>query len=178
MHNYTVSVTRNSDDKYIYFPFSFDARINLPAQEIWEEWKTTHRDHEKCWLWPLKFSQPTVEPWPPAKGGLQTLTYQIPNPHDASKPKKNATYQFHILEWDNDTLTYAYRATDDHPFLIGGGKLVITEIDSECCRFLWQGEYKHKTGDPRIEAQGDVFAFFLCQFFTTMAQNIKKRVGF
>ena len=178
MHNYTVSVTRNSDDDFIYFPFSFDARINLPAREIWEEWKTTHSDHDICWLWPLKFSQPTVEPWPPAKGGLQTLTYQIPNPHDASKPKKNATYQFHILEWDEEAMTYAYRATDDHPFLIGGGKLVITELDSGCCRFLWQGEYKHVTGDPRIEAQGDVFAFFLCQFFTTMAQNIKKKVGF
>jgi hypothetical protein len=177
VHNYTFSITRESDSEFISFPFSFDATIQAPASEIWEEWTTIHTDYEKCWLWPIEFSQPSVEPCPPEKNGLMTLTYQIPNPHNPKKPKKNATYQFHLLEWDDEDMKYAYRATVDHPFLIGGGSMEISVIDENSCRLHWQGLYKHVSGDPGKEAQGDVFAFFLGQFFTTMAQNIKKKVG-
>lgn len=178
MHNYTYSMTRNSDAEFIAFPFRFEITVNLPASELWQEWENTHSDHTKSWLWPLKFSQPSVEPCPAQKGGLLTLTYQIPNPHDSSKPPKNATYQFHILAWDPAKMYFKYAATDDHPFLQGGGALQISPLSEEQCSLVWEGEYRHVANDSSAEAQGDVFVFFLAQFFNTLAQNVKKKVGF
>lgn len=178
MHNYTINVTRNSEEEFVYFPYSFEAVIGLPAAEVWLEWHRTHTDHDKCWLWPLKFSQPSVDPLPPAKGGIQTLTYQVPNPHDPDKLPHDAQYQFHIVEWDDDAMFYQYRAADTHPFLIGGGQMAITALTDDSCRFHQHGEYKYDANDPHAQRQGDVFAFYLCTFFTTMAQNIKNHVGF
>ena len=50
-------------------------------------------------------------------------------------------------------------------------------VDENVSTLTWQGEYRHDAGDKRKEAQGDVFAFFLCTFFTAAAQNIRKRAG-
>lgn len=177
MHNYTISVTREVDDDFISFPFRFEVTVKLPAAKLWEQWEMTHKNYQKSWLWPTQYSQPVLDEWPPKKGGMFRLTYQIPNPHDPSRPKKNAAYQFHILEWDNDEMLFAYRATDDHPFLEGGGSVKVSPIDDNRCRLVWEGKYRHAAGDPGKEAQGDVFAFFLCSFFTATAQNIKKQVG-
>lgn len=176
MHDYTYSMTRNVDTGFISFPFRFEMTVHMPARELWQEWEDTHSNHSKSWLWPLKFSQPSVEPCPAKQGGLLTLTYQIPNPHDDSRPPKNATYQFHILAWDTEDMYFKYVATKDHPFLQGGGSLKISPLSEKSCSFVWEGEYRHQAGDQSAEAQGDVFVFFLAQFFNTLAQNVKKKM--
>lgn len=177
MHNYTVTVTRRTDDEQIAFPFCFEATIRLPAKDVWQEWISTLSDYKKSWFWPIKYSQPTVEGGVVEKGGRMVLTYQIPNPHDPSLPDKNATYEFNILECKQDEMYFEYRATESHPFLKGGGSLQVKPIDDDISVLTWQGEYRHDAGDKGKEAQGDVFAFFLCTFFTATAQNIRKQTG-
>ncbi len=177
MHNYTVSVTRNTEDDYVGFPFFFEATVRLPASDLWQEWVDTLTDYRQSWFWPTRFSQPSLHDGIAGKGGLLVLTYQIPNPHDPSRPDKNATYEFDVLEWQDDAMYFEYRATPSHPFLKGGGGVRVKPVDEGTSTLTWQGEYRHDTGDVRKEAQGDVFAFFLCQFFTTAAQNIKQRTG-
>ncbi|GAB4150816.1 MAG: hypothetical protein Tsb0016_22700 [Sphingomonadales bacterium] len=178
MHNYTVSVTRQSDPQFVSFPFRFEATIHLPADEVWAQWVETVTNYRESWLWPTQYSQPTVDQSPPRAGGRLTLTYQIPNPNNPDGPKKNATYEFDLLEWDDMARAFSYRATPEHPFLAGGGHLSVSVIDDRHCRFVWAGEYKHVNQHEGKEAQGDVFAYFLCMFFTAMAQNIKKKVGY
>ena len=177
MHNYTLKVTREVDEQYISFPFAFEVTVKLPAAELWQQWEETFADYTKSWLWPTQYSQPSLDAWPPEEGGLFTLTYQIPNPHDPSRPKKNATYQFNVLEWSTGDRRFSYRATDEHPFLTGGGTVRVAPLDEKTSYLVWEGRYRHSAGDPGKEAQGDVFAFFLCNFFTATAQNIKKQVG-
>ena len=175
MHNYTVTVTRRTEDEFIGFPFCFEATIKLPARDVWQEWITTLTDYHKTWFWPTRYSQPSVEGGVVERGGRLVLTYQIPNPHDSSRPDKNATYEFDIIGFDDENMFFEYRATENHPFLKGGGALTVKPVEDRVSVLTWQGEYRHDTGDPRKEAQGDVFAFFLCTFFTATAQNIKKR---
>ncbi len=174
MHNYTITVTRRTDETAIAFPFCFEITVPLPASEVWEEWITTLTDYHKSWFWPTRYSQPTVEDGIVAKGGRMILTYQIPNPHDPSRPDKNATYEFNILECKPDDMFFEYRATEGHPFLRGGGSLEVKPVDANISLLTWQGEYSHDADDPGKIAQGDVFAFFLCQFFTATAQNVRK----
>jgi hypothetical protein len=75
-------------------------------------------------------------------------------------------------------MQFKYRASDKHPFLQGGGTLKILPIDDHTSSFDWSGQYRHVNDKGRSEAQGDVFAFFICNFFTALAQNIKKEIGF
>ncbi len=178
MHNYTFEISRETDRDFIYFPFSFQATIKLLAREVWDEWILTLSDSDKSWLWPTQYSQPSVTPSPPQAGGILLNSYQIPNPHDPQKPKKVTSYDFYIEICDNDKMQFKYRATDEHPFLKGGGTLKIVPIDDHKCSFNWSGKYRHTNDHGYSEKQGDVFAFFICNFFTALAQNIKENVGF
>jgi hypothetical protein len=178
MHNYTFTVTRESDDQFISFPFSFEATICLPADEVWQEVVRGMVDHASGWMWPTQYSQPTVTPVPPRTGARLVLTYQIPNPKNPGGPKKNATYEFDVIALHDAQRYYEYRATPDHPFLRGGGKVSVTAVDESTSRLEWKGRYQHIAGHAGKEAQGDVFAYFLCMFFTALAQNIKQHVGY
>jgi len=178
MHNYTFEIGRETDRDNIYFPFSFKATIKLPVRDVWEEWIRTLSDSGESWLWPTQYTQPSVTPLPPGEGGILMNSYQIPNPHDPKKPKKVTSYDFHIEICDSDTMQFKYRATDEHPFLKGGGHLRIIPIDDHTSSFNWSGNYRHANDHGYSEEQGDVFAFFICSFFTALAQNIKKVVGF
>jgi len=178
MHNYTFQINRETDRDHVHFPFSFQATVRLSAREVWDHWIQTLSDSDESWLWPTQYTQPSVTPLPPARGGILLNSYEIPNPHDASKPKKVTSYDFLIEACDNDAMLFKYRATDEHPFLKGGGTLNIVEIDEHSSSFNWSGRYRHKNDKGYSEEQGDVFAFFICSFFTALAQNIKKAVGF
>jgi hypothetical protein len=175
MHNYTITVTRRTDASAIAFPFCFEITVPLAAADVWQEWITTLTDYHKSWFWPTRYSQPTVEGGIVKKGGRMILTYQIPNPHDSSKPDKQATYEFDILDFRPEDMYFEYRATDGHPFLRGGGSLQVKPTENDVSVLTWQGEYRHDSDDPGKIAQGDVFAFFLCQFFTAAAQNVRRQ---
>jgi hypothetical protein len=178
MHNYTFEINRESDPDHVYFPFRFQASVRLPARELWEEWLRTISGVEGSWLWPRRYTQPSVRPGPPQVGGLLLNSYRIPNPHDPSKPDKVTAYEFHIEICDNEAMKFKYRATDDHPFLEGGGTLTVVPVDEGSSLLRWNGKYRHANDHDYSEKQGDVFAFFICNFFTVLAQNIKTAVGF
>lgn len=178
MHNYSVTVSRESDRDWISFPFLFEATIPLSADDMWQEVSRAYTDGESAWMWPRQYSQPSIDTAAPREGSRLVLTYQIPNPNNPGGPKKHATYEFDILEWHNDTRRYRYEATDSHPFLRGGGTVTVSEIGPRLCRLRWEGLYRHVATDSRSEAQGDVFAYFLGMFFTALAQNVKKKLGF
>jgi hypothetical protein len=178
MHNYTFTMTRESGNHFISFPFEFDATIQWPAEEVWKEVKSGLEDHASGWMWPTQYSQPSVDAPPLRRGSRLILTYQIPNPNNPGGPKKNATYEFDIIAFDDDAQRYEYRATPEHPFLRGGGAVWVTAIDSRTSRLKWAGLYQHIADHKGKEAQGDVFAHFLCMFFTSLAQNIKRKVGY
>lgn len=176
MHNYTLSVTRESTDDYVSFPFSFEATVTLPDDALWRAIIESMVDHSSSWLWPTQYSKPTVDSIPPRLGSRLVLAYQIPNPNNPGGPKKNATYEFEIVAFDDAVKTFEYRATADHPFLRGGGVVSVSSIDAGTSRLRWKGRYQHAAGQKGKEAQGEVFAYFLCMFFTAMAQNIKRRM--
>jgi hypothetical protein len=178
MHNYTFTMTRESSDDFISFPFEFDATILLSADEVWSEVKGGLEDHASGWMWPTQYSQPSVDHLPMRKGSRLILTYQIPNPNNPGGPKKNATYEFDIIAFDAAARRYEYRATPDHPFLRGGGAVWVVPVDERTSRLRWSGRYQHIAGHKGKEAQGDVFAHFLCMFFTALAQNVKRKVGY
>jgi hypothetical protein len=178
MHNYTFQIGRETDEEFVHFPFSFLATIKLSARDVWDQWIRTLSDSDEGWLWPTQYTQPSVTPLPPQAGGILLNSYQIPNPHDPKKPKKVTSYDFLIEICDSDTMQFKYHATDEHPFLKGGGHLSITPIDDHTSSFNWSGKYRHANDHGFSEKQGDVFAFFICSFFTALAQNIKTAVGF
>jgi hypothetical protein len=178
MHNYTFEISRETNRETVDIPFNFRSTIKLSAREVWKEWIRTLSDSDESWLWPTQYTQPSVTPLPPQAGGILLNSYQIPNPHDPKKPKKIISYAFHIEICDSDTMQFKYYATDEHPFLEGGGHLRITSIDDHTSSFNWRGKYRHANDHGYSEEQGDVFAFFICSFFTALAQNIKKAVGF
>lgn len=178
MHNYTFQIGRETDPDFVHFPFSFQATIKLSARQVWDQWIQTLSNADETWLWPTQYTQPSVTPLPPAEGGILMNSYQIPNPHDPKKPKKVTSYDFHIEKCDYEAMQFKYRASAEHPFLKGGGFLEIIPIDDDTSTLSWTGRYKHSNDHGFSEQQGDVFAFFICSFFTAMAQNIKKVVGF
>jgi hypothetical protein len=178
MHNYTFEINRESDQDHIHFPFHFKATVLMPARAVWEEWIRTISGVEGSWLWPRQYTHPSVEPSPPQVGGMLLNSYRIPNPHDSSRPDKVTAYEFHIEICDEDAMKFKYRATDEHPFLKGGGTLTILPVDDQRCTLDWRGKYRHVNDQSGSEKQGDVFAFFICSFFTALAQNIKKAVGY
>jgi len=178
MLNYSFEINRETDTDHVYFPFRFKSLVRLPARELWEEWLRTISGEEEGWLWPRKYTQPSVQPLPPQAGGLLLNSYRIPNPHDPSKPDKVTAYEFNIETCDSEAMKFRYRATDDHPFLEGGGTLTIVPVDEGSSLLKWKGKYRHAKNHDNSEKQGDVFAFFICNFFTVLAQNIKSKVGF
>lgn len=178
MHNYTFSMTRESDDRFVSFPFDFTLTVRLPADEVWREVREGLVDHSTGWMWPTQYSQPSIATGRLALGSRLVLTYQIPNPNNPSGPKKNATYEFDIVGFDDEARRYEYRATADHPFLQGGGSVKVTPIGPHHSELKWVGMYRHISGHKGKEAQGDVFAYFLGMFFTALAQNVKNRVGY
>lgn len=177
MHNYTVSITRESDRQWISFPFAFEVTIRRPAAVIWDEWRRTLVDYRQGFLWADKYSQPSTDTVPPREGARLTLTYQIPNP-DKPGSIKNATYQFDITGWSDEKHFFEYRATETHPFLRGGGQVTVEVLDADSCHLRWAGTYRHAAGDPHSIRQGDVFAHFLGMFFTALAQKIRKNVPY
>lgn len=108
------------------------------------------------------------------EGGRVIMTYQIPNPYDSSKPDKNVSHEFGITRFNEKEMFFEYLTTDSHTFLRGGGAFQVKPVGEQACAVIWQGEYRHDTGDARTEAQGDAFPFYLCTFFTAAAQNIRK----
>jgi hypothetical protein len=178
MHHYTFNVSKQTEKEYLAYPFSFEAKVLLPADKVWDEWILTLTDTEKSWFWPLQYSQPRVESMPMAAGGLLILDYEIPNPHDGNRPPKIAQYQFHIVECDHEKRFYKYQATDDHPFLVGGGMVSVEANNTKSSNLVWKGKYKHLRENKNALAQGDVFAHFLCSFFTALAQNINNNIGY
>jgi hypothetical protein len=178
MHNYTFQIGRETDRQHVHFPFGFKATVRLPARAVWDEWMRTITGVEGSWLWPRQYTQPSVRPARPQAGGMLLNSYRIPNPHDPSKPDKVTSYEFHIEICDSETMKFKYRATDEHPFLEGGGTLTIVPVHDNCSLLEWSGKYRHVNDRGRSEEQGDVFAFFICSFFTALAQNIRKAVGY
>lgn len=174
MHDYTFTVTRNAEDGQIKYPYCFEATVKMSAGDVWREWIATLIDYRNSWLWPTRYSQPSVAGGLVEQGGRVIMTYQIPNPYDASKPDANVSHEFDITGFDERNMFFEYLTTDSHVFLKGGGSLELKPIGERSCTLTWQGEYRHDTGDARTEAQGDAFPFYLCTFFTAAAQNIRK----
>ncbi|MXW49255.1 MAG: hypothetical protein F4X81_08310 [Gammaproteobacteria bacterium] len=176
MHEYTLSTTRESDSGLVKYPYCFEANVGMPAGNLWREWLATLVDYRNSWLWPLRYSQPSVENGLVETGGRVIMTYQIPNPYDSSKPDKNVTHEFDITQFNEGNMFFEYLTTDEHTFLKGGGSFQVEPVNEQSCALTWQGEYRHATGDARLEAQGDAFPYYLCTFFTAAAQNIRKAV--
>lgn len=174
MHDYTFSVTRNIESGFIAYPYRFEATVWLPAQEVWQQWITTLTDHRKSWLWPTRYSQPSIADGLPDKGGRIVMTYQIPNPYDSSRPDAHVSHEFDIIEFSESDMFLEYCTTDSHAFLKGGGAFKVKPVDGKTSALTWDGEYRHDTGDARTEAQGNAFPYYLCTFFTATAENIRK----
>ena len=174
MHDYTLSTSRESESGLVRYPYCFEANVRMPARDVWRQWIATLIDHRKSWLWPTRYSQPSVEGGLLEEGGRVIMTYQIPNPYDATKPDKNVSHEFDITRFNEREMFFEYLTTDIHTFLKGGGAFQVKAIGEKSCTLTWQGEYRHDTGDARTEAQGDAFPFYLCTFFTAAAQNIRK----
>ena len=174
MRDYTFSMTRESESGVVRYPYCFEADVRMPAGDVWREWVATLIDYRNSWLWPLRYSQPSVVDGLVEKGGRVVMTYQVPNPYDASKPDKNVSHEFDITQHDEQEMFFEYLTTDSHAFLKGGGSFHVKPVGEPTSALTWQGEYRHDTGDARTEAQGDAFPFYLCTFFTAAAQNIRK----
>ena len=177
MNEYRLSVGRETKGEFAAYPYHFEARIALPASDVWQQWIATLIDYDKTWLWPIQYSQPSVEAGLVERGRRVSMTYQIPNPYDSSRPPKNASHDFDILEFNDEEMLFEYGATDRHTFLQGGGAFQVKPVDDQTCTLIWSGEYRHELGDARTEAQGDAFAYYLCTFYTATAQNIRKATG-
>ena len=52
------------------------------------------------------------------------------------------------------------------------------ELPKSLLGIVWKGKYKHLRENKNALAQGDVFAHFLCSFFTALAQNINNNIGY
>ena len=173
MRDYTLTTTRESADGLAKYPYFFEANVRMPAGDVWREWIATLIDHRASWLWPTRYSQPSVVEGLVKKGGRVIMTYQIPNPYDSLRPDKNVSHEFDITQCNEKEMFFEYLTTDSHTFLKGGGSVQVMPISEQRCTLTWQGEYRHDTGDARTEAQGDAFPFYLCTFFTAAAQNIR-----
>lgn len=45
MHEYTLSVTRESESGLARYPYRFEANVGMPAGDVWREWLATLIDH-------------------------------------------------------------------------------------------------------------------------------------
>lgn len=176
-NQYTLSFSRATEGEYTCLPFSFEATVKLPAREVWNEWNRTLEHHESTWLWPTQYSRPRVDAFPPRAGGVITLVYQMPNPYDLAAPPRHLEYDFDITACDAEAMYLDYTEGAIHPFL-GGGRVSVTAIDEHSCAFRWAGMYKHLSERKSREAAGDIFAYYFNMFFTALAQNIRKNVGY
>ena len=174
MHDYTLTTTRESDDRLVKYPYRFEANVSMPAGDLWQEWLATLIDYRNSWLWPTRYSQPSVEGSVVERGGRVIMTYQIPNPYDATRPDANVSHEFDITQFNEQDMFFEYLTSDSHTFLKGGGSFRVEPVSDQSCTLVWEGEYRHDTGNARTEAQGDAFPFYLSTFFTTAAQNIRK----
>lgn len=174
MHDFTLSVTRESGNGLVKYPYCFEAIVNLPAEDVWREWIATLIDYRNTWLWPTRYSQPSVKDGLVEEGGRVVMTYQIPNPYDSTRPDKNVSHEFDITQINEQEMFFEYLTTDSHTFLEGGGAIQVKPVSEKTSTINWQGEYRHDTGDARTEAQGDAFPYYLCNFFIATSQNIRK----
>ena len=39
MHDYTFSVTRESETGVVKYPYCFEADVRMPAADVWRDWK-------------------------------------------------------------------------------------------------------------------------------------------
>ena len=174
MSDHTLMVSRKTEPDCIAYPYRFEATVQLPARELWAHWIATLIDYRKTWLWPTRYSQPSVSGSTVEKGGRVTMTYQIPNPYDSTRPDTRVSHEFDIAEFQDAEMLFQYLTTDAHSFLQGGGTFQVMEAGDGTSSLAWHGEYRHAIGDARIERQGDAFVHYLCSFYTATAERIRK----
>ena len=174
MHNHTLTVSRSTETGFVAYPYRFEATVRLPARDLWAHWIETLIDYRKTWLWPTRYSQPSVPDSKVEKGGRVTMSYRIPNPYDSTKPDARVSHEFDIVECSDEDMLFEYGTTDRQSFLQGGGVFQVTAVDNGTSLLIWHGEYRHAAGDARIERQGDAFVHYLCTFYTSAAERIRK----
>ena len=179
MHNYTISIGRETDDEFISYPFAYETTVKLPAEELWQALLKEFKDYKQGWMWPTQYSQPSIDRFPPCKGGSLVLTYQMPDPRDPSKPKQDLTYDFEILDYQ-DTVTEKYLdygSGNRHPFL-GGGRVSVVSVDEDYSKLEWKGAYKFRLEKMHRESAGQIFSYYFPMFFNGFSENIKEKIGY
>jgi hypothetical protein len=179
MKNYTISVGRESDSEFISYPFSYEVTVKLDAEELWQALLQEFKDYKQGWMWPTQYSQPSIDQFPPRKGGALVLTYQMPDPRDASKPKQDLTYDFEITGYQHtSTERYLdYGSGKRHPFL-GGGRMSVAPVSDTHAKLSWEGVYKFRLEKMHREPAGQIFSYYFPNFFNGFTENIKKKIGF
>ena len=179
MHNYTISIGRETDEEFVSYPFSYETTVKLSAAELWQALLNEFKDYKQGWMWPTQYSQPTVDQFPPRKGGLFILTYQMPDPRDPDKPKQNLTYDFEILDIrETEAERYLdYGSGNHHPFL-GGGRISVTPADDGYSQLQWKGVYKFRLEKKHREEAGQIFSYYFPMFFNGFSENIKNKIGY
>ena len=179
MHNYTITIGRETDEEFISYPFGYETTVRLPAAQMWQALNQEFKDYKQGWMWPTQYSQPSVDQYPPRPGGVFTLTYQMPDPHNPSGPKQDLTYDFEILDVQEtpEKMFLDYGSGARHPFL-GGGRIMVTPVDESTCKLEWKGVYKFRVEKAHRESAGQIFSYYFPMFFNGFSENIKKKIGY
>ena len=179
MHNYTITIGREADEEFISYPFAYETTVKLPVEELWRALLNEFKDYKSGWMWPTQYSQPSIDQFPPRKGGSMVLTYQMPDPRNPSKPKQDLTYDFEILDFvdDGEERYLDYGSGERHPFL-GGGRISVKSAGEHYSVLEWKGAYKFRLDKMFRESAGQIFSYYFPMFFNGLSENIKEKIGY
>lgn len=152
--------------------FTYETRIALPADDVYQAMVQSLEDATRSWLWPDEFSVHTPDELPLREGLCFTTAYRMKNPETGEVGEY--TYRYRLAQWQPAQRRFEYRAEKGHPFPDGGAVVTVETIDAAHCLFRWDGCYKH---DGRRAAAEEIFSWYFPIFFGRLEKNIKARIA-
>lgn len=158
------------NDGVISIYFTYQTRIELPPEQVWEAMEMSLVDAKKSWLWPEEFSEHTQDTLPLREGESFTTQYRMKNPETGEVSEYQ--YRYQLQRYRPEEKLFEYRAQRGHPFPGGGAVVTITPAEGGATMFNWEGLYQH-TGN-RAAAES-VFSWYFPLFFGRLEKNIKRQ---
>lgn len=166
-----MNYRKEIEGRIISILFTYETRIELPADTVFREMEQALVDARASWLWPDEFSVHTPDEVPLREGVCFSTAYRMKNPQTGEVGEYH--YRYQLSQWKPEQRLFEYRAQKGHPFPGGGAVVTITEVDANTCMFKWEGLYQH---DGRRAGAEEIFSWYFSIFFGQLEKNIKARI--
>jgi len=162
---------REFEDGICSILFTYETRIELPADEVFADMEQMLVDSTKSWAWPDEYSVHTPDELPLREGVCFSTAYRMKNPTTGEVGEYN--YRYQLARYRPAERLFEYRAQKGHPFPGGGAVVTIEPLGDDVCLFKWDGVYTHNGNRAGAES---IFSWYFSLFFGQLEKNIKAHV--